>query len=898
MLELPNIPWAENVEKIVQDLQVDPQQGLSRKTVGRRRRRYGANRIEQKKRKSAWTIMLNQFKSVIVLLLVVAAITTFLIGRWVEGIAISVVVVFNALIGFFTELRAVRSMEALERLSQSMTKVRRGGRVRAIASRLLVPGDIVVFEAGDVVSADMRLLEAARLEADESTLTGESLPARKDVSPVEAETMVAERHCMLFNGTSITRGSGEAVVVATGMATELGKISEEIQKAGDEQTPLEDRLDQLGRTFIWLTVFLSAIVVVTGLAMEKDLLLVVETGIALAVAAIPEGMPIVATIALARGMQRMARRNALISRLSAVETLGGATTIATDKTGTLTENRMTVTLLALPTAEVEISGEGLKTEGRFAIDGQPVEPAELPQLQLILRTGALCSNADLQKDENGEPEAVGDPMEVALLVAAEKGGLEKEKLLQQYPEEHEVAFDPEKKMMATVHRQDGHLFVAVKGAPEQVVEACAAFWGEDGREQLGEDLRRKWLERSESLAGDGLRILALAMKESSDRDEDPYMDLTLLGLACFLDPPREEVKEAIASARGAGIRTIMVTGDQVATALAIAVHLEMAGKTPDVMMGSELGEIAEARGETRERILACPVFARVSPKQKLDLIALHQQEGHIVAMTGDGVNDAPALEKADIGVAMGRRGTQVAREAADMILKDDAFSTIVAAIEEGRVIFGNIRQFILFLLTISLSMILTVFLGSILNLPMPILPLQVLYLNAVTHVFPALALGMGEGSRQIMARPPRNPNHPILHRRHWLHIVFFASLISIAALAGLSFTLFGLGMDHEQAQTISFLIVTFGQLLHVFNVRARSSAVFMNEITSNPFVWAAIAFSVLLTLAMLYVPLLAKVMQLVAPDPGDWALALGFSSIPLVCGQVFLAARKKVTTDI
>ncbi len=892
MPELPDIPWARNIESLLQNLGVAEREGLSSAEAKQRYRLYGANRLKLKKEKSLWSILVNQFKSVIVLLLAAAALATFFVGRWVEGIAISVVVIFNAIIGFITELRAVRSMEALGKLSQSMTRVRRNSRILKIPSQELVPGDIVVFEAGDTVSADLRLIEAARLEIDESSLTGESLPVAKNISATDKDTPLAERHCMLFNGTAITRGSGEAVVVATGMATELGKISEEIQQAEQEQTPLEDRLDQLGRAFIRLTVILSAIIVVTGWMMKKDLLLVVETGIALAIAAIPEGMPIVATIALARGMHRMARRNALINRLSSVETLGSATIIATDKTGTLTENQMTLSRLILPEMEVVISGEGLKTEGKFTVDGKIIDPDEHEHLQLILRTGALCGNAELHEDDNGNPEAMGDPMEVAFLVALAKAGLRKKSLLEEYPEEYEVAFDPEKKMMATVHGKNGAYFFAVKGAPEKVLDACQEYIGDNGAEKLNNQIRDKWLEHSEKLAGEGLRILALAMKEESQRHSEPYGNLTLLGLACFLDPPREEVKDAIAAAHTAGIRTIMITGDQIATARSIAGHLSMSDDSLEAMEGGELKEMDTLSNEEKKRILDCTVFARVSPKQKLELVSLYQQEGNIVAMTGDGVNDAPALEKADIGVAMGLRGTQVAREAADMILKDDSFSTIVAAIEQGRIIFNNIRQFILFLLTISLSMILTVFFGSILTLPMPILPLQILYLNAVTHVFPALALGMGEGDVNIMTQPPRDPKLPILERAHWLHISFYAFLISAAALGGLFFSLKLMGMDEMRAQTTSFLIVTFGQMLHVLNVRSKDSGIFFNEVTRNGYVWIAIILSIAVTMTILYVPPLAAAMKLVAPKLNEWAVVLCFSFIPLLFGQIFLRIRK------
>jgi len=482
-------------------------------------------------------------------------------------------------------------------------------------------------------------------------------------------------------------------------------------------------------------------------------------------------------------------------------------------------------------------------------------------------------------------------MEVALLAAAAKVEQQKDKLRQEYPEEREIAFDPEKKMMATIHRKNGGYLFAVKGAPENILQACREVAAAEGSEELDDELRKKWLDQANDLAGKGLRILALAHKETSDLKSEPYEDLTFLGLACFLDPPRDEVKEAIGAAHEAGIRTVMVTGDKIETARAIAEHLHMAAGSLQAVEGTTLKNPDKLSGEEQKRILENTIFARVSPKQKLDLIALYQQQNNIVAMTGDGVNDAPALKKADIGVAMGRRGTQVAREAADMILKDDSFATIVAAIEEGRIIFGNIRQFVLFLLTISLSMILTVFFGSILNLPMPVLPLQILYLNAVTHVFPALALGMGEGHGNIMQEPPRDPELPVLERQHWLLITFYAFVIGAAALVGLYYALEFQGRNKQEAQTISFLIITFGQLLHVFNVRSPETGLISNDITRNIYVWTAIAASITLTLAILYIQPLAAVMEVVSPDFSIWSVALAFSMIPLFIGQAYLLTK-------
>ena len=520
-------PWARDADAILADLDVARDQGLERDHARRRRRRYGPNRIEQQQRASAFTVLVNQFRSVIVIVLGVAAVVTFAFQQWAEGIAISVVVVVNALIGFVTELRAVRAMEALDELGRSRTRVRRGGQVREIAADHLVPGDIVVLEAGDTVAADLRVLESARLQADESTLTGESQPVAKQREPVAADALLAERKSLLFKGTAVTSGSGQAVVVATGMDTELGAISRDIREAEDETTPLEERLDQLGRAFIWLTVALSAIVVVVGWLQNRDLLLVVESGVALAVAAIPEGLPIVATIALARGMRRMAAKNALVNRLAAVETLGGATVIATDKTGTLTENRMTVVRLVLPDQDLDIGGRGLEPHGEFTPhddgtgdDGGPsVDPADVAPLREALAVGALCTNAELTEDDDGEDGAVGDPMEVALLVAARKGGLVRSDLLAERPEAREVAFDPDRKLMATLHHDDEALFAAVKGAPGAVLAACTHRRTDDGQAALDEE-RTRGLARALASAGDGGPARARPGARSGRRPRD------------------------------------------------------------------------------------------------------------------------------------------------------------------------------------------------------------------------------------------------------------------------------------------------------------------------------------------------------------------------------------------
>jgi Ca2+-transporting ATPase len=681
------------------------------------------------------------------------------------------------------------------------------------------------------------------------------------------------------------------------METELGQISELVEEAEQEATPLEKKLDALGRRLVWVTLGIGVIVAVAGIVAGREILLMVETAIALAVASIPEGLPIVATVALARGMWRMARRNALINRLSSVETLGATNVILTDKTGTLTENQMTVTTFSLPTGTIEVSGRGLDSEGGFRRDGASLDPDEAPLLSQALEVGVLCNNASLDQGAAFGEEGlggVGEPMEVALLVAGLKAGLDRPALLQDKPEVREVAFDPELKMMATFHQEDGdrgHLRVCVKGAYEAVARVSSHLRAPDGQQPMGDVKRAEWEQQSDRMAQEGLRVLALATKRVDTEEADPYQELDFLGLVGLLDPPRKEVRPALASAQGAGVRVVMVTGDQPVTArnVAFAVGLldedDGEGTARDVVRGRELQDLQSLSEKEWQRILGTPIFARVSPKQKLDLIALHQEAGAIVAMTGDGVNDAPALKKADIGVAMGQRGTQVAREAADMVLQDDAFSTIVVAIEQGRAILGNIRKFVLYLLSCNISEILVVALASIVNAPLPVRPLQILFLNLVTDVFPALALGVGEGDPSLMERPPRDPEEPIMARRHWTAVGGYGLAITAAVLGALALALAGLGMEEDRAVTISFLTLACAQLWHVFNMRDRESGLLRNPITRNPAIWGALALCVLLLLAAVYVPLVADVLSVVDPGLDGWALVICMSLIPLALGQ-------------
>ena len=877
-------PWAQSWEAVIVAAGSDASRGLNASQVAQRKAQFGPNRLRQHPRRSAMSVLVAQFRSLIVILLLVAAAVGFAFGETLAGWAVLVVILVNTAIGFFTELRAVRSMEALTALGNVTARVRRAGQVRELPAIELVPGDIVVFEGGDMITADLRVIGASRLQANESTLTGESLPVVKDTAAAAPGTTLAERSSMLYKGTAVTRGAGAGVVVATGMETELGKISELVAQAGEEATPLERRLDQLGHRLIWVTLAVTALVTITGTAAGKDLMVMIQTGLALAVAAVPEGLPVVATIALARGMQRMARRNALINRLSSVETLGATRVICTDKTGTLTVNRLSVVSIELESGPVQIeTGDS----GRFLRAGLPLEPQAEPLLRTALETSVLCNDATLG-DRDDPTASAGDPLEIALLEAGAAAGIRRSELLSAYPEVREEAFDADVRMMATTHRlASGGFRTAVKGAPEEVLECSTGLLTPTGIEPLDAKRRSDWLRRNEALAADGQRVIALATRETGSPDMSPYEDLALVGLVGLEDPARPDARDAITQCRRAGIEVVMVTGDQPVTALGIArdVGIVDAG-SEDVIHGARIRPPHLLSRDERERMLRARVFARVSPRQKLDLIELHQKAGHIVAMTGDGVNDAPALEAADIGVAMGLRGTQVAREAADMVLQDDAFATIVHAVREGRGIFANIRTFVLYLMSCNVSEVMLVGLAALLGTTLPILPLQILFLNLVTDVFPALALGVGPGEADIMEQAPRDPDEPILGRERWLRIAVYGAVFTASVLGALLLAERWLGMDQSRAVTVSFLTLAFAQLWHVFNMRADSAHLLRNAVTRNPLVWAALALCTALLLLALYVPPLSMVLGLEAPGPAGWALVGGMSLVPLVCGQV------------
>lgn len=842
-------------------LQTNLEAGLSKHEAQARLENFGGNLLSVHRRRNLLLILLSQLKSPVVWLLLAAMLLAAAFRGGFEVATIGVVVILNTLIGFFSEWRAERAMESLRALGTPNAVVVRDGMRQIVPAETLVPGDIVIVEAGDIIPADMRIGSAAGLSVDESTLTGESLAQEKSETAVEPNTPLPDRDSMLHRGTAVTHGVGRGIVTATGMNTELGHITRLVSGVAPQKTPLEEQLGRLSWQLTLLTLIIAAGLTLAGLARGQDLFLVVETTVALAVAAIPEGLPVVATLALARGMWRMANSNALVERLAAVETLGAATLICTDKTGTLTENRMTVS--EIWTAE---GGRGSHSADR------PIDAA----MTEALEAAVLCNNADFGPD--GKP--LGDPMETALLRAAQESGIDPTALRGSHPRLKEIPFNSTRKMMATSHgatdKGTGPTTVIVKGAPEVVLEAC---------NMLPED-RDAWRNRTVDMASDGLRVIAVACKRQIHLAEEPFEDLTFLGLIGMEDPPRADIHEAIAACHAAGIRVVMMTGDHAVTARNIAMDVGLVGEDARVVDGEALGTLADLSEEKREDVRRADIFARVSPAQKYDLVRLHQEAGEIVAMTGDGVNDAPALKQADIGVAMGIRGTQVAREAAAMVLRDDAFSTIVAAIREGRVIFRNIQRFTAYLLSCNLSEIMLVAGAIACGLPLPLTPLQILFLNLVTDMFPAFALGLAKGDAGVLRSKPRMPDKPLLTRPLWTLVIGLGTSIALATLTAFLLALTVLKSSPTEAVTVSFLTLALAQLWNVFNMRDPRSAIIRNDIVLSGLIWAALALCIAILGIALYTPAIRSVLTITPPSPDLWLLILAASLVPLLIGQI------------
>ncbi len=851
------------------------QKGLSASEAEKRLAEYGPNELKEKPGKSPIAMFLGQFKQFLILILIAAVIVSAALGEWLDASAIAIIVILNAAFGFVQEFKAEKAMQALKKLAAPKARVRRDGGEKLIEASLLVPGDIILLEAGDRIPADCRVLEAINLSLDESMLTGESTPVEKSHDKLKPGLHLADRRNMLHMGTVITYGRGSALVCETGMGTEIGRIAELLQETPEEETPLQKRLDQLGKQLGIAFLLITLIVFIAGIMRAIPVMLMFLTAVSLAVAAIPEGLPAIVTITLALGLERMAKKNAVVRKLPAVETLGSTAIICSDKTGTLTKNEMTVRRIWCDSRTYEVGGEGYAPAGDFKLEGKPVDLRREPVLSLALRCGALCNNAKL---ENGRGwHILGDPTEGALIVAAAKAGMTEEALAKEYHRVEELPFDSERKMMTTLDRSKSGAEAYSKGATESILAKCTHLL-KDGREQkLTEDDRKRIHAETKRMATDALRVLALAYKRlppgKSHKEETLESNLVFIGLMGMIDPPREEAKAAVKVCARAGIRVVMITGDHRDTAVAVAKELGLLGKGALVVTGEELDRMSDAHLAKAAENIA--VYARVSPEHKQRIVKALRAEKLVIAMTGDGVNDAPALKMADIGVAMGITGTDVAKGASDMVLLDDNFASIVAAVEEGRVIYDNIKKAVLYLLSCNIGELMVMLGATVANLPLPLLPLQILWMNLVTDGLPALSLAVEPASPDIMSRQPRDPKEGVITRRNVSSITSISLIIALGTLA-----LFVLELatgDLDYARTMAFTTIVMFQ--HWFVLSCRSENLTLSKIgfLSNRWMAFSFIFSLLLQLAITYLPPLQPIFHTVPLSLNDWIIVMAVS---------------------
>jgi Ca2+-transporting ATPase len=864
------------VEDVLERLKTSAGQGLSRAEAARHLEEYGPNELQAAHRVSPWTLLLDQFKNILIIILLIATAFSFFLGHEVEAIAIAVIVLFAVVLGFVQEYRAERAIEALRQMAAPTATVIREGQEIEIPARELVPGDVVRLQAGNRVPADLRLIEAINLQAEEAALTGESVPVSKHTDPLPEENLaVADRKNIAYAGTAITYGRGRGAVVATAMQTEFGKIAQLLQTMETGRTPLQENLDKVGQALARAALVIVIIIVGLGLLRGQSFIDMIVFGIALAVAVVPEALPAVVTISLAIGVQRMVKRNALIRRLSAVETLGSVSYICSDKTGTLTKDEMTARKVFVAGEVFDISGAGYEPHGSFLSNSAPVTPSE--PLKRLLSGGILASDASLVKE--GEKWHVkGDPTEGALVVAAAKAGLDKADLEDRFPRVHEIPFTSETKRMTTLHQDSGISVAYAKGAPEIILATCTRQLTLTGEEPLDDASRTQILEIAHQMAAEALRVLAVATKDDITL-EQAEQDMTFLGLIGMIDPPRPEAKEAIRRCEQARIKPVMITGDHPITARAVAQELGLL-KNGLVVTGPELEEIDDQAFE--QQVEKIDIYARVSPIHKLRVVTALQNREHIVAMTGDGVNDAPALKKADIGIAMGITGTDVTKEAADMTLLDDNFATIVAAVEEGRAIFGNIKKYLMYLLSANIGEIGLMAGSSLLGLPLPLSAVQLLYVNLATDGLPALALAVDPPESDLMQRPPRNPRTGIFTR----------PVVSLMLVGGIWSTIINLslftwalnsGRSPAEAMTMTFVSLVLIEFFKAYNFRSDYRSVLVQPF-ANKWLNLAILWEILLILAIIYIPFLQVPFGTFSLTATDWAIiaALAFTISPVL----------------
>lgn len=904
--------YAISSAKVISTLEVNREHGLSAAEVENRINSYGKNELQEAPRTSIWVRIYEQFANFLVILLLVAAVISAVLGDWVEAAAIMTIVLLNAALGVVQESRAEESLAALKKMASPDANVLREGHRQAIPAREVVPGDIVFLEAGNYVPADVRLVETINLRIEEAALTGESVAVTKNAQlELEEDAALGDRKTMAYTGTVVSYGRGVGVVTNTGMSTEIGQIATMLQAVEEGDTPLQKRLDSFGRTLGWVSLVISGLIFVQGMFSGTPPLDMFIIAVSLAIAAVPEGLPAVVTITLALGMQEMIARNALVRKLSSVETLGSATIICSDKTGTLTQNEMTVTNIAVDGEFLDITGTGYSLEGDFLHNGEVVDLAgDYPGILTALWIGALNNDAILETDYDDKGKntirMVGDPTEGALLVAAAKGGALPTPLSQAYPRIQEIPFDSERKRMVTVHainqpdagdvspfldqKQQAWYVVAQKGAPDIVLERCTHYQSRDDvAVPLNDEQRRRILAANDRMTSQALRVLGVAYRVVKDLEyhqngnlhEKIEEELIFVGLLGMIDPARPEVLPALQIAREAGIRTAMITGDYPNTAKAIAQEIGLLQKGHRVMTGKELDELSDE--ELKKAVVDTDVFARVSPEHKVRIVDAFKSNNEVVAMTGDGVNDAPSIKRADIGIAMGITGTDVAKETADMVLTDDNYASIVSAVEQGRVIYSNIRKFVYFLLSCNIAEIATIFLATMLGWKSPLSAIQLLWLNLITDGAPALALGLEKGDPDLMEQPPRDPQEPILNR-------FMLTGISIQTVAITAVTLgsywIGLRYFPEMATTMAFVTLSFSELVRAFTARSERVPILKIGIFKNKVMNWAILSSLVLLLVVVYVPFLQVIFDTVPLGWTQWEVILPLLLIPSIAAEL------------
>ncbi|MDI6617621.1 MAG: cation-translocating P-type ATPase [Clostridiales bacterium] len=854
---------------------------------------YGQNVLIKKRKKSALNIFIEQFNDFIIWVLLIAAIISGLMGERADAITITAIVILNGIMGFIQEYRTEKSLDALKELSAPTVKAVRDGKVVIIPAHDIVPDDLIILESGDRVPADSMLIESNGIQVDESLLTGESAPVEK--MPIENTGKQAIKYTeqnMVHMGTVLTGGRGKAVVLLTGMATEMGKIADMLQNVEEEQTPLQKKLDRMGKVMVFGCIFACAIVTIMGILKGENIYTMFLTGVSLAVAAIPEGLPAIVTVSLTLGVQRMLKRNALIRRLPAVETLGCTNIICSDKTGTLTENKMTVKRLYYDGAIADVLGNGYDAEGKFIKAGKKIYPKGDRSLQLLLESAVSCTNSgietakpsdkifDLKKYNREIVSASGDPTEIALLVCGYKAGISKEEVDKKYKRVAELPFDPTRKRMSVIVRYGGDYYVFLKGAIDNTIDLCSSIHSSNGISAMTQGMKNTIMLYNGKMAKDALRVIAIAYKKLPGMPfkinvQSVERDLTFIGLMGMIDPPRKEAIEAIEICSIAGIKPVMITGDHKDTAIAVAKQLKLMKGEDKVLVGKEIDAMSEKALQKEVRNVS--VYARVTPEHKLRIVRAYKKNGYIVAMTGDGVNDAPAVKEADIGVCMGKSGTDVTKEASAMVLLDDNFATIVAAVEEGRVIYDNIRKFIRYLLSCNLGEVLTMFIASLLNFQTPLIPIQILWVNLVTDGLPAIALGVDPPDKNIMLRPPRKKDESIFSHGLSSKIIIRGILIGICTIAIFAITLNITGGNLLKARTMAFAALVMSQLIHVIECRSERYSIFEINIFSNIFLLIAILISTAMLALVIYVPYFQPLFKTVPLNFGDVVAVLFFS---------------------